>query len=213
MSRRFSLFLPLLFLAIAPSGLRAADSAKVANNPSPLSPVEQEWATLQANSRPRSGRIQTGPDAASRAAILRQEIGGHLRQAERLKAFGTKYPADTHAHEARALETMELLYAAQEGDTTQADRRTTLVAEVRADPKLTERQRSQVAAFSDNLDVAMRPGLTRDQRLAAFEQTLRKLIKEFPDIPEGYKSMLQLAASSTEAHAQTMARELLSLCA
>jgi len=175
--------------------------------------ADEEWLALKDLGQPKS-QSPGGPVSPAAAAQARQQFAvGLVRDADRLKEFRTTNPAHAGAKKAKRLEALLLVQAWRAGASSSASRRTQLVAEIRGDASLPAASRAEVAALAEHVAVAKRPGLSRDGRLAAYEQAVRGLTAEFPELPNGYESLVQIAKDSSDAKAQAIARNVLGLAA
>jgi hypothetical protein len=177
-------------LAIPPTsdGFSAASAA-----------ADSEWALLKELGRATG----TGSNAAAEL----------LRDADRLKAFYTKYPTHAEAKNAKCLEALALVGAWLADDTTQDARRQQTVAEIRHDKSVTVSLRAELFALADSVAVAKRQDLSRENKLLAYEQATRALIAEFPEMPNGYEALLHIAHDSPESRAPVLAREVAGMSA
>jgi hypothetical protein len=180
------------------------------------SAAEADWDALldslgPASAHSPSPRQDTGVgDLKARSA--RTKVAEDLaREAALLRAFQEKHRDHPLAREARHEEAVALLQAGFLGDDSSRARREELVAQIRFDTTIPTRRRSEVAAMSDNLAVARRSFASPDARLAAQEQAVRGLIREFPDVPTGYRSLLRIAQARSEEYALFVAAEILEM--
>lgn len=159
----------------------------------------------------RSGAPGASPDDAERSR--RGAIPQLLEEAGRWRDFRENHPRSEHALEAGCREAWALLRAGYLGDDQGRERRERLVAELRADQALSVGERSQLAAFHDALAVLRETGVSPERRCERLQEAVRRLIAEFPGVPEGYESLLGLACSQSDAAAGQVARELLASAA
>ena len=131
-----------------------------------------------------------------------------VSDAELFRAFRERFPNSGERGEAKRQEALLLIQAWQLGDTANASRRTELVREIRRDTSLATALRAHVAALADNVAVALRAELSPTERVAAYENTVRSLIAEFPAHPAGYESLLQIARASPPERAIVIAQDL-----
>jgi hypothetical protein len=145
---------------------------------------------------------------------LRQDTGSVaslIQDADRFKDFYSKHPNHGQAKNAKASEALMLLRAAFQGDTSQDGRRNQVAAAVRHDKNVDAPLRAEVFALTDTVSILRQGGLSRDARLGAFEAATRDLIAEFPDLQNGYESLLGIARDSSDAKAPVLAKELIGL--
>lgn len=171
-----------------------AQSAPPANPADPVAAADADWMSLKQVGRPKSN-----------AADPRAEL---LADADRLKDFYTKHPHHREAKNAKCLEGLALVRAWLAGDASQKTRRDKVVDEVRRDRSVSAPLRAELFAFADHVAIAKQKGLTREGRLREYERAVRALIAEFPELPNGYESLLAIAHDSTDENAVVLAQEL-----
>lgn len=147
---------------------------------------------------------------ASPGSIEAVTPASYLERADELRDFPQKHPGDSHVREARHLEALNLLYAEFFGDNTLRDRIGPLVEDLRRDQLLPELERFRIAAFDANNQVP-RSERAQSARLNQQEKAVRKLIDEFPAVPEAYQALWWLARSSGGKQAGNIARDLLAM--
>lgn len=168
------------------------------------------WAQLQTAARPAPNHeAYAGKTGAELVAVRATVAANYLAKADALKAFYDEHPEAAQAKEAKRLEAMNLMWAAQAGDNTQEGRWKTLANEIRRDQGLPASERFAVAAQADFMHVNHNRNLTSAERWAALKQVARGLAAEFPTEPGGYESLLGLARSSRDpAEARALAEEV-----
>lgn len=186
----------------------AQTSAAAGSSAASLSPAQQ-WQSLQNLGRPKPVAWPARTDATATMQARTQAIAAYVKDADQLLQFYTSYPTDPNAAEARRREALSLLYASRLGDTADAARTAALVTTVRRDSTLPAAEREEVAALSDNFGVAQQTGLARADRLLAFENVARGLQAEFPTVPAGSESLVQIAEASADDHAAVVAQEII----
>lgn len=134
-----------------------------------------------------------------------------LSSADQFRAFYTAHPTHDKAKDAKCIEGILLLRAALAGDTSADARRTSTVAQIRNDRAVTPALRAELWATSDSVSVIRQRGLTRDQRLLGYEQSARGVMAEFPDLPNGYETLLHIAGDCGDAKGATLAAEVRNL--
>lgn len=168
--------------------------------------ADEEWKELRDIGRPTAPQSGNAPEAAERT---RQRIASDMvRDADRLKTFYTRNANHEAAEQAKRLEALALVFAWQAGDDRSLDRCRSAVADVRKNTKVPAAERSEVAAFFENVGVEKRNGLSPAERLAAYEETARKLATEFPDLPDAYEALVHIASDSSDDRAAMLAAEL-----
>lgn len=131
---------------------------------------------------------------------------------DRLLPLHDGTPEAEYAPEGRAAaieEALTLVELAPDGFPGENERRRTLVATLVADTSVSAPKRFQLKAASENIDVALNRLLKPEQKLAAFEQVAWGLVKDFPENPEGYESLLRIARDSDDNQARTIATALI----
>jgi hypothetical protein len=187
--------------------------AAVAAEPPGLSSsaADAAWERVKSLGKPSDLALPATASPAAVAHARNQAAAQLVADADNLKAFYSKYPDHLQAHEAKRLEALSLIFAWRLGDSTQETRRRQLVSEVRRDPALPAAKRGEVAAYADNVEVLMRASLSPTGRLAAFESVVRALVAEFPTVPDGYESLVQIAKASSDDKTQSIAREVIAM--
>lgn len=187
-SHRFTLL--LCALTFAAGGMHAQIAVPTAG--------DAAWQSLQSI-------IQTDGESPSAATLITEADG--------YKAFYSQYPNHTQARNARCLEALALVKAWLQGDTSQATRRAALVASVRTDKSVSAPLRAQLFAFSDSVGIEKQSWTSRDDKMAAYAQATRALIAEFPEMPNGYESLMYIARDSSDTAGPALAKEVLSMSA
>jgi hypothetical protein len=199
------------------SALGLCSSPAFSAQPSPVSavsPAEQAWMMLQA---PLSGAglssasRQRPADPAEVKAAMAVRAAAFVTQADRAKDFQAQFPQHGKAREAKLLEVRALVNAVQTGDATVEGRLASAVQALRADRAAsTSIQVQAVAAYE--FSRRTRGLKTHEERLKAIERVARDLAADFPDQPQGFESLLTIAASDRdEVNATQVARDLLAL--
>lgn len=183
----------------------------------PAGSEEEEWQSLSlpaAERKPQriSASQATSGEAKAQAEQFRHETARQLlERADRYRDFHQKHPKSEKVKEARRQEAVLLLQAGFRGDKEQVTRRRQLAGAIRADHSFTPAERLEVAGYADNLDVMARNIATPAELTAALEKTTRQLVAEFPDVPAGYESLLNLAKDSMPDRARAIFGDLLEL--
>lgn len=171
--------------------------------------ADRAWLDLQAPlpSTDVVGREQE-PNSAARKATLAAKAAGFVSAADRARDFYTQFPQHAKIADAKLAEVRALVNATQAGDATVEGRLASLVQTMRTDLALPETIRVQ-AACAYEFSRQMRGTKTREERLKGIETVARQLTVEFPGQPQGYESLLTVAATSDDdAQAKKIAREL-----
>jgi hypothetical protein len=130
-----------------------------------------------------------------------------LATADAAKAFYTAYPDHAKANEARRLEALLLLDAVAAGDAQTAARMQSTVQAFRADTSVPSAERAIVAG-SYEFQTARERIHTVDDMAREYEAVARALMKEFPDQPQGFVSLLTQSMNRDTATARAMADEV-----
>lgn len=170
--------------------------------------VDEEWQEIK-NLGPKNFSGATGNGKLTAEQARREFAQELVRDAEQLEKFQAKHPDHAAAKEAKRREALTLLQAWQAGDESREPRRKQLVADLRKDLSLPARQRSEVAAFSENIGVEKRANLSPAARLAAYEEVARALVVEFPDLPDAYEALVQIAKDSPDERAPQIVKDVL----
>ncbi len=171
----------------------------------PSAGADRAWEVLQGSSatlsRPAKGPVDPAAERAARAAAF-------VVKADQAKEFYRQYPAHAKAGEARLAEIRSLASAAQAGDAAGEARLAATVQAVRSDTTIAPEIRVQAVA-AQGFSQQMRGRKTHEERLEAIEGVARGLIVEFPKQPQGYESLLTVAATMPdERKARKLAREV-----
>lgn len=189
---------------------QVAETAAPKGNPAPqLAPADLAWLNVRAAMFTPDFSKQLPAEPAARKAVLAEHGARFAAAADRAREFYTKFPDDPHAEEAKTQEVQALINAARTGDATAEGRLNTTVEAYRADKKVSNKVKVQtVAAHAFNQ--AMRGQKTKAERFAAIENVARNLAADFPDQPQGYESLMTIAAADEdEGKARKIAEELL----
>jgi hypothetical protein len=197
----------LLAVTIAAATLHAqpGNSAKAGDS------VDLEWQTLAATTGKHSPAWPRSEDVSGTDRVRSQAVAAYIADADALKDFYTRYPTHSKAKEAKRREALALLAVQNLGDPAQRGRCKQLVKEIRSDTTIAPTLREEVAAFSDNLDIATQPQLDAAQKRAAFEAAARALIAEFPGVVGPIESLVSIAQSSPDEHATAVAKDVLAM--
>lgn len=130
-----------------------------------------------------------------------------LQTAETAKSFHTTFPQHPHAAEAKRLEAVCLVEAVSAGSSASRARMEATVRAVRNDQNLPASERAIVAGTHDFSAATPRIRSLADMQ-REYEAVARGLMREFPDQPQGYVSLLTQALQRDAAKARSMAMEV-----
>jgi hypothetical protein len=181
----------LIFLFALATGLFGQTTAPTSSPPSPAVDGDAQWNVVKTFGRQPTLPPSSGNGAAKPTRA--EQSRNFISQADQLKAFYTAYPSHPSAKEAKRLETLALSHAALAGDTSQESRRLQLIETVRRDEALPPLSRFEAVAWSRQVEVSRQSLATDAARLSAQEAATRQMIAEFPNLPEGYESLLAVA--------------------
>jgi hypothetical protein len=131
-----------------------------------------------------------------------------LSNADQAKDFYTRFPQHPKAVEARKLEAVLLIDAVGLGDNASSARMESTVQTLRVDSSVPAFDRAVVAGTYEFKQAGKRVKTLADL-MQQYEAVARGLIKEFPDQPQGYISLLTQATQHDPATARTMAMEVI----
>ncbi len=117
-----------------------------------------------------------------------------IELADKAKSFYGRYPQHPRMVQARKLEVLALLDGDGEGDADHevGKRLSHTAMAMRNDPRLPENERAEVAGFYD-FHQAFKDLRRQEDAVPVLGRVARRLIKEFPQQPQGYQSLLGLA--------------------
>jgi hypothetical protein len=134
----------------------------------------------------------------------RTKVSG-LARADLARNFYLNFPQHPRAVEARKLEVLALLDAG--ASNASGSRLYAAAHALRNDPNVPDKDRAIVAGFYDLRLAAV--GLARSENeFTVYETVARALTVEFPRQPQGYETLLTLAAQKGNPHGLALAREL-----
>lgn len=136
-----------------------------------------------------------------------------VREADKFKDFVGKYPDHAKASDAKCYEAILLLRAQLDGDTLNYGRVQSAVARSLHDKSATSQVRAEMFALADTVAILQQPGQAPKSILAAFERASRKVMAEFPDLPNGYDSLAAIANDSDDAEGAALAKEVAAMSA
>lgn len=179
-----------------------------------FSPGEQAWMMLQAPVPNVATAVTPKGRSADPAEIklaLAERAAAFVARADQAKEFHSLFSQHGKAGEAKLLEVRALVDAVQAGDATVEGRLAAAVRTLRADPSTPAAIQVQaVAAYEFNRKTR---GLkTHAERLKAIERVARDLAADFPEQPQGFESLLAVAAhDQDDVNARKVARDLLAM--
>jgi hypothetical protein len=179
-----------------------------------LSVADQAWMALQVPVppvSPASSAAAQSVDPAEIKAALALRAAGFVSQANQAKAFQTQFPQHAKTADAKLAEIRALVSAVQAGDATLEGRLADAVQALRADAAASGSIKVQgVAAYEFSRQTRGLP--SQAERLKAIEQVARVLARDFPDQPQGFESLLNVAITDRdETNAKKIAADLLAL--
>jgi hypothetical protein len=180
-----------------------------------FSPADQAWMTLQSpvptlTPPTRAARESVDPDAIKASAA--QRATAFLVQANQAKVFQTQFPEHGKAGEAKLVEVRALVSAVQLGDATVEGRLASAVQALRTDSTVPGAIRVQGVASYEFSRQTRGLKKTLPERLKAIEQVARDLARDFPDQPQGFESLLNVAITDRDdTNAKKIAQELLGM--
>lgn len=146
-----------------------------------------------------------GPSAQGQGSI--SPAAEALAKADRARAFYTEHKSHARAAEARKLEALFLMDAVAEGDTASTTRMKAMTQAIREDTSLPASERAIVVGTYEFQTARERIHSVADM-LREYEGVARHLMKEFPDQPQGYVSLLTQSMQREPAVARAMAKEV-----
>jgi hypothetical protein len=201
----------LVVLVCAAFGLNGTVSFSALAPSRALSPADQAWAIVQAPiaTLPFPGGAQLG-NAVEAKVAREQRAAAFVAQANRAKDFQAQFPADAKAADAKLVEIRALVGAVDTGDATVEGRLATAVQSLRADSSTPASIQVQgVAAYEFSRRTR---GLKPAERLNAIEKVAWDLARDFPDQPQGFESLINVAAANRDdASAKKILRDLLAM--
>ena len=175
----------------------------------PATPADLEWGNLRgaalAPVAPDTGGLS---DATTMKNVADRQLTKSRSIADQAKAFYTKNPSHANAGEARKIEAMQLIDAVNLGDTSIEGRMEDAVGAFCRDNRGAESQRAEVAG-TYGFSAAMRKRLQGAELYTAYENTARSLMLSYPSQPQGYESLLTIAAGSDEKKGRALTEEIL----
>ncbi|MFA5264924.1 MAG: thioredoxin family protein [Opitutaceae bacterium] len=217
----YKLLLLAIICALGSPGLiaqsLATDAAKNNGNASTVVTKAADddassWTALQGQVQNLLPKTKAGGDPASADvpaddATAAPDAATLIATADLYKDFYVKNPTSKNAPIAKSNEAQALIAAERLGDKTQHTRAEALVSSLRKDASLPADSRYVVAANWDHLPLGA-PAKITPEILAQIEKIERQLLKEFPELPNGYEALLCLANSTSDDEAKRLAQDL-----
>ena len=148
----------------------------------------------------------------ARPQVLAQLRQSFLDDADKVRAWRLKRGGFVRARVAKRLEAVMLLRAAEAGDTSNEVRRQRLVDEVRADKLIEARKRCELVAREAILGVERKGVRPFAEKLADYEAVSRSLAAEFPEVPDSYASLVQIAKhAASDEQEKKILRDVLAM--
>jgi thiol-disulfide isomerase/thioredoxin len=199
----------LLNFSSAAQGAQAATEKSAGS--SDTGAADAAWAELLKLSEPPHP-----PDAWQTTRPSQEEIEKfEAKESERLakaadkaKDFQTRFPGHANADQAGAKEYDLLQAAAQMGNTNVFARLDTIEEAKLKDPNLSGDERFKIRAGAVNRKAMSKMGQGMAAAMAELEKGVRALVKEFPNQPEGYQMLLEVASESEPDKTRQLAQEI-----
>ena len=204
------LMLALLFVSLRPPALRAADTNAVAGTP-----ADQAWQALQhARETPPeplkepTDHMLSQQEIKDYYALVAEQAGA---VADEAKQFYTRYPDHAQADRAREIYFNSLHTAVEYGSTNKIAELEAVTAERLKDPKLDDDARFQLSLHLLHSAVSgrNRKYLSDDAVRAELEIRAWQLARAYPNHPEGYNYLMNLARAAAPEKSAALAREIL----
>jgi len=144
----------------------------------------------------------------SGAALATDAASVALLRADQARVFYNRFPASERVREARKLEAICLINAVVEGKAGEEERMRRTVAAFRADGAIPGWDRAVVAGTYEFNEARTRIKSAEDMA-REFEAVARGLMREFPDQPQGYTSLLTQAMMREPGEGRRMIQEVL----
>lgn len=188
---------------MAPLALMAQSTLPPSVNP-PSAPFGAAVAQSSDSALPR----RDGP-SADRALSRAAERARLLQAAEEDRAFYTNNPDHPDAKVTRRHEAKRRLLAGLLGADELAPEVLTLAKEVRKDMRFSSEERFEVAVLEERAIARGKRFKDRDEWLRDREESARRLIAEFGDVPASYGHLLQVAQVRSGPHGVALAQQLI----
>jgi thiol-disulfide isomerase/thioredoxin len=134
------------------------------------------------------------------------ELAGQA--ADKARDFYTRFPDHPRASDARRMETELIKVTVQLGSTNRLARLESLEQERLKDPNLSADERFQLRAGAVQRAAMQRQSEGMFVALEEFEKGARSLRKEFPERPEPFAMLLEVASNSEGNKARALAKEV-----
>lgn len=176
-----------------------------------LSEADRAWLEVLNASRQPPPPAEWRTNEPSREAIEAWNRRNGVLAAEaadKARAFYTKYPDHAQAGDARRRELFLLRAAVSLGNTNQLDRLVEVENDRLKDPSFDEDERFELRTAQVQRAALDQRSTGQAAVLAEFERGVRALQKEFPQRPETYAMLLEIAQNTEAAKARALAQEL-----
>src|SRR5439155_9426010 len=200
-----------LWLFLWTAALIAGAAAKSRSAEANTKDADAAWKAVQKALRPPTppAEWQTNRPSAEEIEKFQQRQGRLAAEAaDRAKDFYTRFPNHPKAAEARKKEYEMAGIAARLGSTDIEPRLAALEAERAKDPGLNEDERFELRARSVQRAAMKKQSEGIAAVSAEMEKGARSLLKEFPERPEVYGMLLQVASNSECDQSRKMAHEI-----
>lgn len=171
--------------------------------------AQSQAATVGTAGNGMSSSAWTSAQGSFATAARGKDVAMLLGAAAKMNQFYIQNPQSVGVSEARADEILLLIRAAELGDTSQRSRLTTLADGLHKDTSVPGHLRFVVASRLNELGIRRTSGLGRAGILAAYEQSAREMIAQFPKEPGPYRALVAIAESQPNSHGIGLAEEVL----
>lgn len=131
----------------------------------------------------------------------------YVSSANKYRDFYTKYASSAQSKQAKCNEALLLLTARRYGDTSISARCSTLVAAIKKDKTIAERQRYKIVSVAEQVDRGVTQ-LRGKEQFAAMVATHKSMISQFPALSDGYEALLATADRADPASGAQLATDL-----
>ena len=202
----FRAFLALMLAGATPH-LRAQAPAKAA---AAVPGATKAWAEVEKASEPPTPPAAWKEHPPTREEVVAFQYPFLTNAIARNRDFYTRFPADTNAADARQREfDLVEIAAARMGNTNWTARFEQLQKERMNDPKFAADERFKLKA--EDVEKAAMTQQTNGMAavFAEYEKGTRRLQKEFPDRPEIYQMLLEVAANASPEKTRQLVQEIM----
>jgi len=201
---RWSLLLVAVLGLVFQSGAPAADPQDDAG--------DKAWQELEKALRPPEPPAEwrvTQPSQEEIAKFRAQHRAFAEKGADKAKDFYTRFPKHPKEIEARRAEYDLLSRAVMLGSTDKLPRVQTAAKELLKQPGLSEDERFEIRGSEIQLAAMGRPEKDRALATAEFEKDVRALQKEFPNRPEVWQMLVEVASDYEGEKARPLLKEII----